>query len=294
MTTRALVLGGGGPVGIAWESGLIAGLEAAGVSLGNADRIIGTSAGAVVGAQLALGRTGAQLQAAQQAQTARPSERSLARGVSSGQRAAPPDLSPLMRAMSTRPQDPAALPAWFAGIGAFALGATTIAEDAFIATFGALVGGAAWPAKEFICTAIDAERGVFVSWTRDAGVPLARAVASSCAVPGIYPPITINGQRYYDGGLRSATNADLAAGCDSVVVISVMPAAAPPFAAALDAEIAALRASGCRVALISADDAARKVFGANLMDASRRLPALEAGVAQGRAAAAELRKVWAD
>src|SRR6185312_16605732 len=55
MTSRALVLGGGGPVGIAWESGLVAGLAQAGVDLGRADFTMGTSAGSFVGARLALG-----------------------------------------------------------------------------------------------------------------------------------------------------------------------------------------------------------------------------------------------
>ena len=288
MATRALVLGGGGPVGIAWESGLIAGLEEAGVALGGADRIVGTSAGSVVGAQLALGRSGAQLRTAQQTQSARPVQRA----AGSGQATSAPDLSPLMKAMATRPQDPAALPAWRAGIGAFALQARTISEAAFATGFGALVGTAAWPAKEFICTAIDAHSGEFVTWSRDSGVPLGHAVASSCAVPGIYPPITIDGRRYYDGGIRSATNADLALGCDIVIVVSVMPAAAPPLSAALDAELAALRESGCQVALIAPDEGSRAAFGANLMDASRRLPALAAGFEQGRAAADQVRALW--
>ena len=52
--TRALVLGGGGPVGIAWESGLIAGFAEKGVDLSSAEYIIGTSAGSVVGSQLTL------------------------------------------------------------------------------------------------------------------------------------------------------------------------------------------------------------------------------------------------
>src|SRR5260221_14766975 len=55
MSSRALVLGGGGPVGIAWESGLVAGLAQAGIDLGQADFTMGTSAGAFVGARLALG-----------------------------------------------------------------------------------------------------------------------------------------------------------------------------------------------------------------------------------------------
>src|SRR5262249_36456829 len=53
--SRALVLGAGGPVGRAWQSGLIAGLIEREIDLGDASLIIGTSAGAIVGAQLALG-----------------------------------------------------------------------------------------------------------------------------------------------------------------------------------------------------------------------------------------------
>ena len=61
MTTKALVLGGGGPVGIAWETGLLAGLAEGGIDLSHADYILGTSAGAFVGAQLAMGRSPAKL-----------------------------------------------------------------------------------------------------------------------------------------------------------------------------------------------------------------------------------------
>jgi NTE family protein len=56
MTRRALVLGGGGPVGIAWEVGLLAGLLEAGCDLRDADYVLGTSAGSFVGSQLAAGR----------------------------------------------------------------------------------------------------------------------------------------------------------------------------------------------------------------------------------------------
>ena len=49
---RALVLGGGGITGIAWEIGVLAGLAGAGVDLTGADLVVGTSAGSVVGAQV--------------------------------------------------------------------------------------------------------------------------------------------------------------------------------------------------------------------------------------------------
>ncbi|OZM72793.1 hypothetical protein CFN78_14365 [Amycolatopsis antarctica] len=48
--SRALVLGSGGITGIAWELGVLAGLAERGVDLGTADLVVGTSAGAVVGA----------------------------------------------------------------------------------------------------------------------------------------------------------------------------------------------------------------------------------------------------
>ena len=55
MDRRALVLGGGGVTGIAWETGLIAGLAGLGIDLAAADVIIGTSAGSVVGTDIACG-----------------------------------------------------------------------------------------------------------------------------------------------------------------------------------------------------------------------------------------------
>src|SRR4051794_14085018 len=54
--TRAVVLGGGGTVGVAWQTGLLAGLREAGIALAEASAIVGTSAGAVVGALLSSGR----------------------------------------------------------------------------------------------------------------------------------------------------------------------------------------------------------------------------------------------
>ena len=51
----ALVLGGGGITGIAWEIGVLAGLAEAGADLTGADLVVGTSAGSVVGAQVTAG-----------------------------------------------------------------------------------------------------------------------------------------------------------------------------------------------------------------------------------------------
>ena len=288
MATRALVLGGGGPVGIAWESGLIAGLEAEGVMLGEADLIVGTSAGSMVGAQLALGVSGESMKEMQTAQANRPRERDVntnAGGPGSG-------MSELIELMTSRPAEGEAIEPYRAKIGAFALAAKTIGEEEFISSFGHLAN-AEWPERDFRCTAVDATDGTFVAWDSSANVSLARAVASSCSVPGLFPPITINGRRYIDGGMRSVTNADLANGYDVVVVVSVLgPEVGEAFQRTLDAELDGLRESGSHVELVAADAQSRDAFGPNLMDASRRGDVAQAGARQGRLEAARLGKLW--
>ena len=77
-----------------------------------------------------------------------------------------------------------------------------------------------WPARRLLVTAVDAVSGEFVVFDRDSGVSLVDAVGASCAVPGVWPPVTIGGRRYVDGGVRSAVNADLAAGAEAVVVLA--------------------------------------------------------------------------
>jgi NTE family protein len=288
MASKALVLGGGGPVGIAWESGLLAGFAQAGVDLAKADFIMGTSAGSFVGARLALG--------AETATLADPifadAERSV-RPVSRGGRP-PPDMSRLMRLMAAA-QDAQRNPAEArAEIGAFALAAETMDEQEFIESFGrsfASLAEDAWPQRGFACTAVDAESGAFQLWTKDAGVGVTRAVASSCSVPGVYPPITLKGRRWIDGGTRSATNADLAAGHDIIVIVAVRlddwtsGGALTRVFGRLEEEVQTLTDTGATVVTIVA-------MGGNLMDFRRRADAARAGLAQGAAEVAELAAAW--
>jgi NTE family protein len=289
--TKALVLGGGGAVGIAWEAGLLAGLAEGGADLSHADFIMGTSAGSYVGAQLALGRSPAQIAAPDLAGAVRPP---------AGAAGPPPDLTTLVTkmfetTMGTRPAEQVR-----AEIGAWALSSPTISEEVAISRFAPSFGGDAdgpWPAKAYACTAVDAADGAFVVWDKDSGIGLARAVASSCAVPGIYPPISFRGHRYIDGGMRSATNADLAEGYGLVIVVAVTSRAAPkPVAEAFrrrfEFELRVLRDAGSRVEVIVPDDESLGVFGLNLMDWTRRQPAAQSGLRQGRLEAARLASVW--
>ncbi len=300
MTNRALVLSGGGPVGIAWETGFVAGLAEEGVLLAEADVIVGTSAGSVVGAQLALGTPPQAMAAAQLAGRGQRAQEGTPPAAAAAD--APPDLTPLMQMMLKAADGEIAQQDLWKEIGAFALKAKTVPEEQFVGSFGnRLAGSEGWPEKPYICTAIDCLDGTFQIWDKSSGVSLARAVASSCAVPGIYPPITINGRRYMDGGMRSASNADLAKGRETVVIISLVGgpgAAADPRAEQarrrIESEIAALTEAGAKVVeLLTPDPAAREAFGPNMMDSRRNAGATEQGLRQGKAEAARLRKVWA-
>jgi NTE family protein len=292
--TRALVLGGGGPVGIAWESGLVAGLAQGGVDLGQADFTLGTSAGSFVGARLALGAETKTFADAIIADRIPGDARRPANG------GGPPDLSGLMKLMGEAQggiRNPTEVRQ---EIGAFALAAPTMGEEAFLETFGksfASLPVDAWPERGFACTAVDAETGAFQLWTKASGVGVVRAVASSCAVPGVYPPVTLNGRRYIDGGMRSSTNADMAAGHELVVVVAVRLGAGggalgERIAARFNEEVETLKDGGATVLTISPDEDAIASFGTNLMDFRRRPDAARAGLAQGLAYAADVSPYW--
>jgi NTE family protein len=293
--TRALVLGGGGPVGIAWEAGLVVGLQRGRVMLAEADAIIGTSAGAAVGAQLALG--------VDLAGSARLIAGALGRlplaDATEGD--GPTGAAALLAAMATAAQWEGPPEEARQHIGRMALESATISEDDFIALFD-VFAGMAWP-DGFACTAVDARSGELVVWDRSAGIDLQRAVASSCAVPGMFPTVTIADKRYMDGGVRSSLNADLAIGNEAVVVVSVTVLAVPagvsdPFfeqaVARLADELDALRAADARLGVIEPAQEFLDIsgWGLELMNSSRVPAAMEAGVRQGEQEAPRLGSIW--
>jgi NTE family protein len=275
----ALVLGGGGITGIAWEIGLLAGLAEAGTDLSSADLVVGTSAGSVVGAQLT---SGAELAAMYERQLA-PATGEMATRLN---RATIAQFGWAM--LRSRGRDVE----FRRRIGALALAAEkaglTPPEQERLDVIGARLAGTEWPERDLTITAVDAETGEFRTFDRDSGVPLLHAVAASCAVPGVYPPVTIDGRRYVDGGMRSAANADLAQGYDRLVVLAPVPRGFGPIAS-VDAQVTGMVS---RVAVISPDADSRKAIGRNVLDPAARAPSAVAGRAQAAQAAERITEVW--
>ena len=274
-------------VGIAWETGVLAGLRDGGADVTNADAFIGTSAGATVGAQVAAGRSLDALLATQLGPSDGRMEKLLADIDGAGAQA-----FFLWVAEQT-----AADTAFLKEVGRRALAAKTPTEAARLEMVESRLGFAEWPSRPLRVTAVDCETGELVAWDRDSGATLVQAVGSSSAVPCMFPPVTINGRRYYDGGLKSATCADLAVGHDRVVIVAPVGAANSGLGggrieADLQAEIAALEGKGAQVMRIHPDAAAIELFGPNLMDPQRRNGAAEAGRRQGAELASAVASLW--
>jgi NTE family protein len=279
MTRRALVLGGGGITGIAWEWGILTGLAEAGIALGDADLVVGTSAGSVVGAQVANGLDPAVRYAAQLAPP-------------DGELAATFDKGTILRyglAMLVGSRAPRKVRQ---RIGRLALRVDGD-EAARVAVIDARLPVKEWPADRLLrVTAVDAETGEFRVFDRESGVPLVHAVAASCAVPGVWPPVTIEGRRYMDGGARSGTNADLAAGYDKVVLLAPLVRGIGPMPGAA-AHVERLRRESA-VALVSPDPEALRAFGRNVLDPAKRADAARAGLRQAASVASAVRAVWSE
>ncbi len=292
--SRALVLSGGGSVGIAWQTGLCAGLRRRGVDLAGADFIVGTSAGSAVGAQLALGRDmEAQVDRYGRSPGGVESDPTSTSAAGSGMAERMAKFMTLM--ISSAELEPEERRR---AIGRFALEAEAMAEDQFVKVFHYLAGEP-WP-ECYSCTAVDAQTGEFKGWNRAAGVELDRAVASSCCVPGLFAPITIGGRRYMDGGMRSGANADLAVGYDRVLIVTLMTgermAPGDPRLARLietaESERTALVDSGAEVEVVGPDADAAAAMGMNLMDASIAPKAAVEGRRQGEAMAERIGRFW--
>ena len=295
----ALVLGGGGAAGNAWEIGVIAGLAEAGLDMTEAaDLVIGTSSGATAAAQVRSGIPAAELFASVLSPPVQPV----------GQNREPPPTLPTatvfdrMRAIGAAATSAADLQR---AMGAFGLESDSILEPGAgqrRAMVAARLPRHEWPHRPMILVAIDAHTGELAAFDRDSGVELVDAVTASTALPGSTPTHSINGTRYINGGVRSAENADLASGYANVVVLSPfggrdgpLPEGQfeglrrrPEWGTDLPSQVEALRKQGSHVEMITPDPDSRAAMGTNQMDLATRIPSACAGFAQGKQEAARV------
>ena len=275
---RALVLGGGGLSGVAWETGILAGLAAGGADVTTADYVLGTSAGATVAAQIGSGLAIAELFDRQTVPALQSAELT-------------PDLGrviELMESWATLPlefPDPAELRRV---VGQRALAVQTVPEAERRAVIAGRLPQHTWPSRQLAVVAVDAHSGEVRVFDNDSGADLVDAVTASCAIPGIWPPVTIGPARYIDGGARSVVNADLAAGYRRILILAPM---ADP---SLDEQVAGVVGAGeeAEVLVITPDDESTAAFGLNPLDPAVRAPAARAGYAQGQRAAAATARLW--
>jgi NTE family protein len=275
MTSTALVLGGGGVTGIAWELGILKGLADAGVDLSEADLIVGTSAGSVVGAQVASGRSLEELYAGQ----LEPADSEIGAELSrlTMLRLLPPMLIPGSQQQK------------LARVGKMALRAHPPGGSQRIEVIRSRIGIEEWPDRDLRVTAVEAESGEFVVFDKDSGVDIVHAVAASCAVPLVWPAVTIDGLHYVDGGMRSTSNVDLARGMEAVVVIAPLPQAFSK-ATSIKAQLAASGAT--RRAVVTPDSEALAEIGKNVLDPSKRADAARTGLRQAVEVLDKVRRAW--
>ncbi len=256
--------------------GVLDGLRGAGVDLSEADLIVGTSAGALAGAALAGGALDRAVEIYGRSEIApfrapatfgdfMAAAARVAAGASDAQEAV----------KRTANLDP--------------LGSSFVSDEEAANLFDALLPLAAWPLTRLVITATDAESGLRVAFDAGSDVQLLDAVRASCAVPGVFSSIPIDGARYADGGLRSPYNADLAVGHGVVIVLSPL-GANPYLQRLLDAEIASLRGAAVRV--IMADEASLSAIGSDLLSTLTSQAALDAGRAQAARESEMVRSIW--
>ena len=277
-----LVLGGGGLLGEAWMTGVLAGYEdAAGADVRRCRRYVGTSAGSIVAASLVAGRSPRRPGSAN-AGAIRPVE--------------DPDGAPSPFAGPAR--GGRRVPNLFVGAGAVAARAgapiRALALRALpegrrsIAAFGGEVDGwgATFDGRLRVC-AVDAGNGRRVVFGSRSAPPasVGQAVAASCVIPAVFAPVRIGDRLYVDGGAWSPTNADAAPAGRGDRVLLLEPTAVLVRGALRGAallEAVALRSRGAKVQTVTPDDSARPLM-RRLMDPDRGGRVLAAGYQQGLA-----------
>jgi NTE family protein len=282
-----LVLGAGGATGAAFHAGTLLALHHdVGWDPNSAAVIVGSSAGSIVGGLLRAGLSTDDLAAWGTSVDAllpgRSSRRALDQLQGARHRIAPSFPNPRLPSLSLWRS---LLPP---GRSRVHTALMTLLPDGWIDAgrnlerVGQLLGE--WPADPLWVTAVrlsDAHRVVF--GRDDIDITPGRAIAASCAIPGVFTPVTVAGRRYIDGGTHSATNADLLldAEVDVAIVLSPMSAQSGPSIRRPDSVVRSLcrrRVSsecdelvrrGIEVHLFEPDTSTLQSMGMNALDHSK-------------------------
>lgn len=266
------MLGTGGATGIAWEIGVLAGLADGGIDM-EPDLVVGTSAGALVAARITSGRSVGELYA-EVVTGSQPLGRSGLRAVSR------------LLAAQLYPSRRHAL-AWLGRRAADSW--TRVGEQSWLAQLAPDLSGHAWP-ESLVIVAVDATTGRPAYFSARQPTDLARAVAASCALPGVFPAVRIDGRLHFDGGLRSPANIDAAVGAETVIALAPLAGSVRAHRRpSVQAKVMSTRAG---VALLTPDAASRRAIGPDLLDSRRAARVAAAGRSQGRALADRLGGTW--
>jgi NTE family protein len=297
-TPDVLVLGGGGILGEAWMSALLAGLEdATGFDGRECSGYVGTSAGSIVASALAAGIDSRARLGALPEQPAVADDDTQA-------------TSPLARTLELVADASGVVTGPLAAVG---LRSTEVGGALLRRAALARVpdgrrslahlrrelerAGAEWDGR-LLVSAVEVETGRRVMFGEPGApaVPVGTAVEASCAIPGVFRPVVAHGRHYVDGGVWSPTSLDRAPAQrgDAVLCLnptgSMRPGRAAPFGglglvsrSLAAVEALALERRGVHVTTVSPDAASLTAMGPNLMDPAPRRQVIEAGLAQGLA-----------
>lgn len=264
---KALVLGGGGITGIAWESGVLAGLIDSGILVNHADKILGSSAGSYVGSILANG------------QNMKTYYEQLANNRDNADNAQlDPSLFELWReAFVEGKTDEQVIGKYLGDI--INKSPSTVSLKERERSVRKRIGNVDWTPQLEI-TAINAKTGTLEYFNETSGISLMEAVMASGAVPGIWPHVDMLGASWIDGGMISSTNARLMANYKDIIILAPLDQKQGLVPSVYE-DVETLKTNS-NVTLITPDQDSRNIIGTNIYSSQHIKEIGDAGYQQGK------------
>jgi NTE family protein len=270
-------LGSGESIGFSWQWGVLTSLYDAGIDLLDVKLMVGTSVGSTAAVELTMGDPHRMLD---HILADEPRERN-----------SPPATDAFVQMLGQAIGRHSETRAILAEIGALALQAGGAPTDKMQEIVVGSLRVPEWPKQQLLIPAVDARTGELMVFTRESDVSLVDAMCASCALPGVWTPFALGGRHYIDGSTRSSTNADLAAGCDRVLVVAPVNGIRGIPGASFDESLEPVRQHG-EGFLIKPDSTSKQAMGRDVFDMSRRVPAVRAGLVQGELVATAVKDFW--